>query len=78
MKTFTFRVDNQLCLWLAQEAKRPGRSKSEVVREALVEQRTGRKSLSVHDRMKDVCGSIKGAPRDLSANTRKYLKGFGT
>ena len=28
------------------------------------------------DLAKDLCGSVKGAPRDLSTN-RKYLEGFG-
>ena len=76
MKTFTLWID-ELYFWLAQEARRLGRSKSEIVREALKQQRTGKNSLSLHERMHDGCASIKGAPPDLSANIRKYLKGFG-
>jgi len=77
MKTLTLRIDPALDSWLTDEAKRLGRTKSQVVREALVHQRNGKKPLTVHDRMKDVCGIIKAGPRDTSANIRKYLKGFG-
>jgi predicted transcriptional regulator len=77
MKALTLRIDPTLDRWLADEAKRLGRTKSQVVREALAQQRNGKRALSVHDRMKDVCGSIKAGPRDTSANIRKYLKGFG-
>ena len=75
MKTLTLRIDAALDRWLADEAKRLGRSKSEIVREAIVHRRNGKKPLSLHDKMKDVCGIIKG-PRDLSTNP-KYLEGFG-
>ncbi len=77
MKTLTLRIDEALDRWLTEEAGRLGRTKSELVRQALLRQRDGKKPLSLHDRLKDVCGSIKGAPRDLSANLEKYLKGFG-
>jgi len=77
VKTLTLRIDPALDRWLTDEAKRVGRTKSQLVREALVHHKNGKKLVSVHDRMKDVCGIIKGAPRDVSANTRKYLKGFG-
>jgi len=77
MKTLTLRIDKALDRWLTEEANRLGRTKSEIVREALIRQRNGKKPLSLHDRMKDVCGILKGAPRDLSTNTKKYLKGFG-
>ena len=77
MKTLTLRIDAALDRWLTEEAKRLRRTKSEVVRDALRQQRNGKKPLSLHDRMKDVCGIIKGAPRDMSRNVEKYLKGFG-
>lgn len=63
--------------WLTEEAKRLGRTKSDIARQALLRERTGRKPLSLHDRMRDVCGIIKGAPRDVSSRQRKYMKGFG-
>ena len=75
MKTLTLRIDASLDRWLTEEAKRLGRTKSALVREALLRQRNGARPLSVHDRMKEVCGIIKG-PRDLSTNP-KYLEGFG-
>lgn len=77
MKTLTLRIEGGLNQWLVQEAKRLGRSKSEIVREALAQQRRAERPLSLHDQMKDVCGIIKGAPRDTSGNLRKHLKGFG-
>jgi hypothetical protein len=75
MKTLTLRIQDSLDQWLTQEAHRLGRSKSEIVRETLVRANKGRKKVSLHDRMKDVCGIVKG-PRDLSTNP-KYLEGFG-
>ena len=77
VKTLTLMVDRALDGWLANEAKRLGKTKSEVVRDALAQQRNGRRAASVHDRMQDVCGVIKNAPSDVSTKTRKYLKGFG-
>lgn len=75
VKTLTLRIDGEMDRWLAAEAKRLGRTKSEIVRRALKQQRNGKKPLSLHDRMKDFCGIIKG-PRDLSTNP-KYMEGFG-
>jgi hypothetical protein len=77
MKTLTIRIDASLDRWLTSEAKRNGSTKSEVVRQALLRQRTAKKKPSVHDLMRDVCGVIKDAPRDLSSNLEKYLTGFG-
>jgi hypothetical protein len=75
MKTLTLRIQDSLDLWLSREANRLGRTKSAIVREALVRANKGRKKVSLHDRMKGVCGIVKG-PRDLSTNP-KYLEGFG-
>ena len=75
MKTLTLRIQEPLDRWLTQEAKRLGRTRSEIVRVALVRASNGRRKVSLHDRMKDVCGIIKG-PRDLSTNP-KHLEGFG-
>ena len=77
VKTVTLRVDRALDGWLAHEAKRLGKTKSEVIRDALAQHKSRRRRASIHDGMKDVCGTIKKAPRDVSRNTRKYLKGFG-
>ena len=75
MKTLTLRIQDSLDLWLTQEASRLGRTRSEIVRDALVRANEGRKRGSLHDRLKCVCGVVRG-PRDLSANP-KYLEGFG-
>jgi RNase P/RNase MRP subunit POP5 len=77
MKTLTLRLDAGVDQWLAEEARRLGRTKSEIVRAAILHQRHRKKTPSVHDRMQGVCGSIKSAPRDISSNSKKYLKGFG-
>lgn len=76
MKTLTLKINESLDRWLANEAKRLGRTKSEIARQALLQRRNGEKRLSLHDRMKDVCGVIKGGPRDLSTNP-KHMEGFG-
>jgi hypothetical protein len=76
VKTLTLKIDESLHRWLESEAKRLGRTKSEIARQALLEQQNGEKRLSLHDQMKDVCGIIKGGPRDLSTNP-KYMEGFG-
>jgi predicted DNA-binding protein len=76
VKTLTMRIDEALDRRLASEAKRLGRTKSDLARQALREQLHDRKPVSLHDRMKDVCGIIKAGPRDLSTNP-KYLEGFG-
>jgi predicted transcriptional regulator len=77
VKTLTLRIDETLDRWLDEEAQRLGRTKSDVVRDALVLRQNGKKQASVHALMRGVCGSLKGAPRDVSSNVRKYLKGLG-
>ena len=76
MKTLTLKIDESLDRWLAAEAKRLGRTKSDIARKAIIQRRSGEKKTSLHDRMKDICGIIKGGPRDLSTNP-KYMEGFG-
>jgi hypothetical protein len=77
MKTISLKLDDALANWLEGQAKKLGRTKSEIAREALERSRNGQLGPSAHDIMKDVCGTIKSAPRDVSRNMRKYLKGFG-
>ena len=76
MKTISLKVDEALNGWLEAEAKKLGRSKSDLAREALNEKRQGRRGPSLHDLMKDYCGIIKGGPSDYATN-KKYMKGFG-
>ncbi|HEU0009632.1 MAG TPA: hypothetical protein VFT34_07440 [Verrucomicrobiae bacterium] len=77
MKTFTVKLDEPSEQWLATQARKLGRTKSDIVRDLIARQRApkrGRRSL--HDIMQDVCGSVKGSPRDLSTN-KKHLKDIG-
>jgi hypothetical protein len=77
MKTFTVKLDEPSDQWLTAHARKLGRTKSDIVRDLIARHRTakhGRRTL--HDVMKDVCGIVKGAPRDLSTN-RKHLADMG-
>lgn len=75
MKTVSVKLPGPLASWLTRRAKELGRSKSEIVRDALEQQRSGLGKSSCHDLMQDLCGTFDGPP-DLSTN-RKYLDGFG-
>jgi len=79
MTTITVKLPEELELRLQVAAKRRRTSRSEVIRQ-LVEQglRTTRRAEagSCYELAKDLCGSVKGAPRDLSTNKR-YLQEFG-
>jgi predicted DNA-binding protein len=77
MRTVSLKIDDALADWLESEAQRLGRTKSDIAREALNQRRSDAGAPSLHDLMKDACGSIKNGPRDLSRNHRKYLKGLG-
>jgi hypothetical protein len=76
MKILTLKDDESLDSWLRAEAKKLGRRKSDIAREALERRRSGQQGQSIHEIMRDVCGVIKGAPRDYASN-RKRLKGLG-
>ncbi len=76
MKTISLKIDPALDQWLEEEAKKLGRTKSEIAREALDQRRQGLKKQSIHELMQEFCGSIKGGPKDFATH-RKYLKGFG-
>lgn len=73
METVTLKMDRRHIQMLKDRAAASGRSTAAVVRE-LIERHLGpRKRLSLHDRAKDVCGSVSGA-RDAST---RPLKGYG-
>src|SRR5882724_4587444 len=76
MKSISLKIDESLDHWLQSEARRQGRTKSEIVRAILERERDGKPGASLHGLMQGVCGSLQGAPRDLSRNQRKYIKGF--
>jgi predicted DNA-binding protein len=79
MTTILVKLPEALDQRLQMVAARKRTSKSTVIRQA-VEQAlrpNGRaSSASCYELAKDLCGSVKGAPRDLSTNKR-YLAGFG-
>lgn len=79
MKAITVKLPDALRVRLQAEAARRGVSLGAVVREAaetyVVEAPT-RKRLTAYDLSKDLCGSLRGGPGDLSTNP-KYLEELG-
>ena len=73
MKTISIKVDDTLDQWLETEAKKLGRTKSDIAREALTRRRNGNKTTTLHERAQHLCGIFKDGPRDLSTNP-KYMK----
>jgi predicted DNA-binding protein len=73
METVTLKMDRRHIQMLKSQAESTGRSQAAVVRD-LIDQHLGKKRRSsLHERAKDVCGSLSGS-KDLS--TRKF-KGYG-
>jgi hypothetical protein len=72
MDTVTVKLERRQVQRLKDRAEATGRSQAAVVRD-LIDRHLGRQKPSLHDRSKDLCGSIAGG-RDTS--TRK-LKGYG-
>jgi hypothetical protein len=77
MKTLTVRLPETLVLQIEAESRRRKLSKSDVVRERLTAQKRGRAQPGQLDAIADIIGSIDRLPRDLSAQTKKYLKSTG-
>src|SRR5437867_6379823 len=78
MKTISLKLPAPLANWLAKRANELGRSRSDLVRQALEEQRqgkNGRGEKSCAELMAEFGGSFRG-PRDLSTNP-KYMRDFG-
>ncbi len=82
MKTLSVKIPESLAEWLAGEARKSQRSRSDLVREALELKRRGGdgggasgKPMSMAEAMADLRGSIRG-PKDLSTNP-EHLEGFG-
>ncbi|MBI2946609.1 MAG: CopG family transcriptional regulator [Verrucomicrobia bacterium] len=69
MKTITLKVDESLGHWLEMEARKLGRTKSEIAREALEMRRNGQQGQSVHGFMKDFVASSK-VDRAICPQTR--------
>ena len=78
MKTISLKLPAPLANWLARRANELGRSRSDLVRQALEEQRQGKNSTgekSCAELMAEFGGFFRG-PRDLSTNP-KYMRDFG-
>jgi len=72
METVTFKLDRRHIQRLKDRADATGRSQAAVLRD-LIDRHLGSRQRSLHDRAKDLCGSVSLA-RDTS--TRR-LKGYG-
>jgi Ribbon-helix-helix protein, copG family len=78
MKTISLKLPAPLANWLAKRANELGRSRSDLVRQALEEQRQGKNSKSEKscaELLAEFSGFFQG-PRDLSTNP-KYMRDFG-
>ena len=77
MKAISARIPEALDARLTAVSEQSGVPKSELLRQALEQFLNGcDNGASVYDLARDLCGSLKGGPADLSTN-RKYLGGFG-
>lgn len=78
MKVISVKLPAELERELAAQAKRKGLSRSDVVREALVQSFTTprRRARSLVARAPDLVGCVSGGPRDLSTNPA-YLDDLG-
>jgi len=78
MKTISLKLPAPLANWLAKRANELGRSRSDLVRQALEEQRegkNGRGEKSCAALLAEFGGFFRG-PRDLSTNSN-YMRDFG-
>jgi hypothetical protein len=78
MKTISLKLPAPLAKWLAKRANELGRSRSDLVRQALEEQRQRKNSKSEKScaaLMAEFSSFFQG-PRDLSTNP-KYMRDFG-
>ena len=75
MKTITVRLPESLALEIEAESRRRKVSKSDVVRDRLLEAgRRTRPPSAALDGIADLIGSVDGLPADLSARKKAYLK----
>lgn len=75
MKSISVRLPEHLANWLARRSKELGRSHSDLVREALEEQRQGKKRGKSYAELLADLGGFFEAPPGLSTNPT-YLKNF--
>jgi predicted DNA-binding protein len=80
MHAISVKIPHSLKLRMETESSRRGLTKSRLVREALENafgQRTQIRTATVYDLTRDLCGSVRGGPRDLASN-KKHLADYGT
>jgi predicted transcriptional regulator len=75
MKTLTIEIPGKLALWLDRQARRRGRTPSELVKEALAAKQAEEQKPSCAKMLGGLDGFFEGPP-DLSAN-RRYLEEMG-
>jgi Arc/MetJ-type ribon-helix-helix transcriptional regulator len=78
MKTISLKLPDEIAARLKLRSRQPGKSKSELTREALVshlEKRKGKSKASCLDLVHDFVGMAEG-PGDLASNT-KQMRGYG-
>lgn len=77
MTTITCKLPDKISAHLSALARQRRVPKSQIVREALAASfRKTKSRVSAFDLMKDVCGIVKGGPKDYASH-RRHLKGFG-
>jgi predicted DNA-binding protein len=77
MTTITCKIPDKISAHLSALARQRRVPKSQIVREALAASfRKTKSRMSAFDLMKDVCGIVKGGPKDYASH-RRHLKGFG-
>jgi Arc/MetJ-type ribon-helix-helix transcriptional regulator len=75
--TLSVRLDEKTKRRLSRYARERRVSQSEVVRRALsayLEEVPAGDGMSLYDRMKDIIGSVRGGPPDLSENTGEKFR----
>jgi Arc/MetJ-type ribon-helix-helix transcriptional regulator len=78
MKTLTVRLPEAVVAEIEAESRRRKVSKSDLVRERLAgAEKLRRRQPALLDAIADIIGSVDRLPRDLSTQTKKYLKSTG-
>jgi len=73
METVTLKMERRQIALLKERAKTLGRSQAAIVRDLIDEHLASKKRLSLYERAKDLCGSVRGS-KDLST---RPLTGYG-
>jgi predicted transcriptional regulator len=76
MQTLTLKMPPELSSWLDKRARELNRPKSEIVRQALLAQRDGKRFESAATRAGDLIGKYASGRKDSSH--KRHLKGFGS